>query len=184
MATANQIAANRANARRSTGPRTSAGKAAAARNARKHALFAMEVVAAGEDAREFMAFEERLRGVLAPEGELEDALCARVVGCLWRLRRVMRLERAIVSREDVMYRKTLLERDWLQHNEADWLSLFSQYETRLDRMLHRALHELQRLQARRAGAHVPPPLVVDVDVHGLQSLEDPTEPMPAPSLRG
>ena len=51
-------------------------------------------------------------------------------------------------------------------------------------MLHRALHELQRLQARRSGADIPPPLVVDVDVRGLASLEDPPEPMPAPSLRG
>jgi hypothetical protein len=48
-------------------------------------------------------------------------------------------------------------------------------------MLHRALHELQRLQARRSGADVPPPLVVDVDVRGLSSLEDPPEPLPAPS---
>jgi hypothetical protein len=68
---------------------------------------------------------------------------------------------------------------------GDWLQLFSQYETRLDRMLHRALHELQRLQARRAGADLPPPLVVDVDVRGLSSLEGPApEPMPAPSSRG
>jgi hypothetical protein len=65
-----------------------------------------------------------------------------------------------------------LERGWLGDEEADRLQLFSQYETRLDRMLHRALHELQRLQARRAGAHLPPPLV-DVDVRGLASLEDP-----------
>jgi hypothetical protein len=56
---------------------------------------------------------------------------------------------------------------------------------RLDRMLHRALHELQRLQARRSGADVPPPLMVDVDVRGLGSLEDPPpEQMPAPSSRG
>jgi len=51
-------------------------------------------------------------------------------------------------------------------------------------MLHRALHELQRLQARRSGADIPPPLVVDVDVRGLSGPEDPLEPMPAPSLRG
>ena len=69
-------------------------------------------------------------------------------------------------------------------HEADWLSLFSQYETRLDRMLHRALHELQRLQARRAGDHMPPPLVVDVDLRGLGSVEDPPAPISAPLPRG
>jgi hypothetical protein len=115
---------------------------------------------------------------------LEEALCARIVGCLWRLRRVVRLESAMVANEDALHATSLLERGWLRHDEADWLRLFSQYETRLDRILHRALHELQRLQARRHGAHVPPPLVLDVEVRGLSSLEDPPEPMPAPSLRG
>ena len=91
MATANQIAANRTNAQRSTGPRTAGGKAAAARNARKHGLFAKEVLAKGEDAAGFAELGQRLRQALAPEGGLEEALCARIVGCLWRLRRIVRL---------------------------------------------------------------------------------------------
>ncbi|MGH6918426.1 MAG: hypothetical protein ACREJ0_12080 [Geminicoccaceae bacterium] len=166
MATANQIAANRTNARQSTGPRTAAGKAVAARNARRHGLFANEVLAVGEDAAGFFELGQRLRQALAPEGELEDALCARIVGCLWRLRRVVRLESSMVGDEGALHDTSLLERGWLRRAEADWLRLFSQYETRLDRMLHRALHELQRLQARRAGADVPPPLAIDVELHG------------------
>jgi hypothetical protein len=184
MATANQIAANRANAQRSTGPKTGAGKAAAARNARKHGLFAKEVLAMGENAARFAELSQRVREALAPEGELEDALCARIVGCLWRLRRIVRLESAMVGNEDGLHPASLLERGWLCDDEGDWLQLFSQYETRLDRMLHRALHELQRLQSRRSGADIPPPLVVDVDVRGLESLEDPPEPTAAPSSRG
>ena len=82
MATANQIAAICANARRSTGPRTAGGKVAAARNARKHGLFAKEVLAMGEGAAGFAELSQRLRQALAPENELEDALCARIVGCL------------------------------------------------------------------------------------------------------
>jgi hypothetical protein len=183
MATANQIAANRVNAQRSTGPRTAAGKAAAAGNARKHGMLAKEVLAMGEDRAGFALLSQRLRQALAPEGGLEEALCTRIVACLWRLRRMVRLEASMVANEDALDRTSLLARGWLRHDEADWLQLFSQYETRLDRMLHRALHELQRLQAQRAGADVPPPLVVDVDLRGLPSLEDP-EPLPAPSLRG
>jgi hypothetical protein len=183
MATANQIAANRANAQRSTGPRTGAGKAAAARNARKHGLFAKEVLAMGESAARFAELRQGVREALVPEGELEDALCARIVGCLWRLRRIARLESSMVGNEDGLHPASLLERGWLCNEEGDWLQLFSQYETRLDRMLHRALHELQRLQARRSGADIPPPLVVDVDVRGLASLADPPpEPARAPSL--
>jgi hypothetical protein len=185
MATANQIAANRTNAQRSTGPRTAAGKAVAGRNAHKHGLFAREVLAKGEDRAGFAELGQRLRQALAPEGGLEEALCARIVGCLWRLRRIVRLESALVGNEDGMSLASMLERGWLSDQESDRLQLFSRYETCLDRMLHRALHELQRLQARRAGADLPPPLVVDVDVRGLASLEDPPpQPMPAPSLRG
>jgi hypothetical protein len=144
MATANQIAANRSNAQRSTGPRTAAGKAAA-RNARKHGLFAREVLAMGEDAAGFAELARRLRQALAPAGGVEEALCARIVGCLWRLRRMVRLESAVVANEDGLFETSLLARGWLRHDEADWLGLYSRYETRLDRMLHRALHELERL---------------------------------------
>jgi hypothetical protein len=98
MATANQIAANRANAQRSNGPRTGVGKAAAARNARKHGLFAKEVLAMGESAARFAELRQGVREALAPEGELEDALCARIVGCLWRLRRIARLESSMVGK--------------------------------------------------------------------------------------
>lgn len=42
----------------------------------------------------------------------------------------------------------------------------SRYETALVRNLYRALHELQRFQAARAGKPVLPPVAVDVDVSG------------------
>jgi hypothetical protein len=184
MATANQIAANRYNAQHSTGPRTAVRKAAAARNARKHGLLAREVLAMNESAARRADLSQRLRDALAPEGAREEALGARIVGCLWRLRRVARLEGAMVANEDGVFETSVLARGWLRQDEADWLRLLSQHETRLDRTLHRALHELQRLQARRSGDHVPPPLVLDVDVRGIASLEDPPEPMPAPFLRG
>jgi hypothetical protein len=44
------------------------------------------------------------------------------------------------------------------------LSNLERYETTLFRSLTRALHELQRLQAIRAGERVPAPAAVDVDV--------------------
>ena len=42
----------------------------------------------------------------------------------------------------------------------------SRYETHLSRQLFQALHELERLQAARAGADVPPPAVLDLNVNG------------------
>ena len=49
MATRAQIAANRRNAKKSTGPKTAGGKAAAARNSLKHGLLAEDVVCGDED---------------------------------------------------------------------------------------------------------------------------------------
>lgn len=44
------------------------------------------------------------------------------------------------------------------------MTAFSRYETTLERGLYKALHELQRLQAARDGATVPPPVAADVEV--------------------
>ena len=49
MATNNQITANRRNARKSTGPRKTAGKARSGGNALKHGLTATQVVLFDED---------------------------------------------------------------------------------------------------------------------------------------
>lgn len=43
------------------------------------------------------------------------------------------------------------------------LEKISRYRTALERSLYRALHELERLQERRAGMNVPLPVAVDVD---------------------
>lgn len=40
------------------------------------------------------------------------------------------------------------------------------YETTMERAFLRTLHELERLQVRRAGGSVPPPLTLDVNVSG------------------
>ena len=60
MSTEKQIAANRANAKRSTGPNTSGGKARSRMNAWKHGLRAETVVIAGEDAKDLQAIQREL----------------------------------------------------------------------------------------------------------------------------
>ena len=47
---------------------------------------------------------------------------------------------------------------------ADAFSKLSRYGAGIERSLYRALHELQRLQATRAGQPVLAPAAVDVDV--------------------
>ena len=53
MATKRQIAANRRNARKSTGPRTPDGKAQSSRNAVRHGILARNLMLVGEFRQEF-----------------------------------------------------------------------------------------------------------------------------------
>ncbi len=87
MASEAQIEANRANAQKSTGPRTPEGKAKVAQNAIKHGLFARETVIRGEDEDQFEMFRLLLLKQLTPDSPLEEVLGERVVDLSWRLKR-------------------------------------------------------------------------------------------------
>ncbi len=100
MATAAQVRANRANAQKSTGPRTAAGKERASQNAVKHGLLAQEAVIQGEDPEEFERYRTWMLEELAPAGPVETMLAERVVGLSWRLRRAERLQNAALAALD------------------------------------------------------------------------------------
>jgi hypothetical protein len=59
--------------------------------------------------------------------------------------------------------------EWLHEIKYDGCRLIARRdgEVTLERSLYKALHELQRLQAARAGQDVPLPELVDVDVSVL-----------------
>lgn len=93
MATKRQIKANRRNAKRSTGPRTEAGKAASSANALRHGLTATHaVVLPDENANAFENLQREVFADLDPQNALQAALAERVVLLLWRLDRAARLE--------------------------------------------------------------------------------------------
>ena len=91
-----QIAANRNNARKSTGPKTADGKAVSKMNAVKHGILSNEVVVRGlriqESARQFRALREQFWEHLAPVGPMEEMLVERIVTTHWRLRRALTAE--------------------------------------------------------------------------------------------
>ena len=64
MATEKQIAANRENAKSSTGPRTDAGKAASSSNALKHGLATRGIIKSQGQQDAFDLIESDLRGTL------------------------------------------------------------------------------------------------------------------------
>lgn len=92
VASERQIRANRANATRSTGPRTATGKAASRLNALKHGVLARQGVLPGEDAAAYTALRTTLFEELEPVGIQEELQVDRVVTCTWRLQRLLSAE--------------------------------------------------------------------------------------------
>jgi len=91
-----KLKANRENAKKSTGPRTSRGKAYSLRNARKRGLFIRdkeEFLAKG-DPWGFETYYKRLRYELQPIGPCEETEVEYIAICWMRLQRLWRYENA------------------------------------------------------------------------------------------
>ena len=165
MTTDAQLAANRANAARSTGPKTAAGRARARRNALRHGMTCKQLVVFDEKPDDFAGFNESMRATLAPADEVEEQLVERIVICAWRLRRTARAEAQIVNRGGRRFRMRGIEpmADAAFYFAPEEMQSLSRYETALERSLQRAYLTLERRQARRAGERVLPPLAVQVE---------------------
>jgi hypothetical protein len=95
MSTLKQIAANRCNALKSTGPTTPEGKERSRRNAVRHGLTAETVIPALEDAEDYQAFEAAVTADYDAETAVERELVLRLASALWRLRRATGIETAV-----------------------------------------------------------------------------------------
>src|ERR1035438_5447301 len=91
-----QMNANRENAQKSTGPRTTAGKAASSRNGLKHGLCADKHLLPGEDPEDFLALVHDLLNTFHPVGEGEEKLVLRMAADQWRLDRIFPMEAGIL----------------------------------------------------------------------------------------
>ncbi len=91
-----QIAANRRNGRKSTGPKTPEGRAISKMNALKHGLLAETVVVRGHKLKEsrtaFRKLCQEFYTSLVPVGPLEEMLVGQIVTVTWRLRRARTAE--------------------------------------------------------------------------------------------
>lgn len=167
-----QIDANRENGKKG-GVRTDEGKAISRYNAIKHGLLSKEVLLEGEDEKALIEIGRRLRFELEPQTELELVLVDRITANVWRLRRVMKIEREMIDSDRFTTdwqgnpkEKTLGEALSYDFANNDTYGKLIRYETSIERGIFKALHELQRLQAVRKGETVPPPIALDVDVSG------------------
>jgi hypothetical protein len=88
-----QLVANRANAKKSTGPKTQAGKAIVALNSIAHGIYCISPVIEGsESKRGWTAYRFAMLDNLAPIGMLEMTLAERIILTAWRLRRITHFE--------------------------------------------------------------------------------------------
>ena len=159
MASEAQVAANRLNAQKSTGPRTAEGKAAVARSALWHGLTAASLVAFDEDEADFDDFHNWLTRDLEPSGTLECSLVERIAVLSWRLRRVAQAEAALINKSARYKSGFPVPPDQAEAPEADAGTLFDQaaqkisalsrHEATIERALNRALVMLERWKQRR-----------------------------------
>lgn len=96
--TEKQIAANRRNSRKSTGPKTAVGKAKVSKNSIKHGLLSqLAVLPSLETQEDWDEHFAQVRESLQPESYLEHAIVERIALTLWRLARSARYERDVAA---------------------------------------------------------------------------------------
>jgi hypothetical protein len=154
-----QLAANRANAQLSTGPKTAQGRAKASLNAVKSALTGRTVVLPTDDAAEYerhiLAYEKQFK----PVGPEECALVQSLADIRWRLNRIPGLEMAIYAVGRGEFADTFPEHDAASRPGLIDLQIFMKYEkqlrnlqlqeARLARRREKEMAELRQLQQER-----------------------------------
>jgi hypothetical protein len=154
MATAAQIAANRANAQKSTGPRTLEGKAASRFNALNHGLDAASIAIPGEDPDAYNRLAADYLCQFEPESALEEFHVATLIRCDWQKRRLQRTEAKV-------YRALLAEGGTPEDLDiailrdsptAKLLHKFLAQIATLERSFFRALNDLRRIRRERKQA--------------------------------
>src|ERR1700731_2891577 len=154
-----QLAANRNNAQKSTGPRTAEGRSRSRLNALRHGLTGQVTTMTEEDRAARDKFSEALIKNLAPEGAMETQLAQRIATDSWRLNRISAVEDNLFALglhqnagqlcpgEPQIDAALTTARVFTQ--ESHQLQLLTLYEQRLNRAVEQNLVLLQSLQTAR-----------------------------------
>src|SRR5262245_6266467 len=97
--TEKRIAANRANAAKSTGPKTAEGKAHSSQNALKHGVCASIVTLRNEDPVAFDAAAEDYMSRFKPQDEVERDMVYQMVAATWHFRRTLEVQNHMINIE-------------------------------------------------------------------------------------
>ncbi len=151
MSSAKQIEANRLNAKKSTGPKTPAGKARSSRNAFIHGLSSQRPTVTIENSAEFNAFANKFMDQYEPLDPSEIFLVRRIACMAWRIQRAQCYETLVLdnlcnsipeddTRTDQDVFSQLLLDDFRNHQT---LAKLQRYETQLERCILRCMKELR-----------------------------------------
>jgi hypothetical protein len=155
MATPAQIAANRLNATRSTGPRTAEGKAASRMNALQHGIDARLSVLPGEDPDELEALAAGYRERFAPSTAEQTFLVETLIQSDWNRRRYARIQAELTTRllDDMDPADRSLAALFMPDNRGGRaLNRVIRHYEAAQNAWFRALKELERIQKRDAEA--------------------------------
>ena len=153
-----RIAANRRNAKKSTGPKTSHGKTISSWNSTRHGLLAKTLpLALGRSKKQFTRLLRSLQQDLEPVGTLEEVLVEKIAQEYWRLS-VAAWHEAEQLSEANPFKRISIDR-------------IVRYQTTINRQLFQAMNQLERLQRLRKGENLPAPLTVQVS-HDAPTISD------------
>jgi hypothetical protein len=156
MVSEKQLAANRRNAEKSTGPRTAATKSISSRNNLRHGLTGHISLLPTEDREAHDAFCNELIDSFNPETPMERQLAQSVAEDSWRLNRACAIENNMFAlghhheRREIQI--ALADAKTFQ-TQAVAFNLLSIYEQRINRNRQRNMKLLGELQAERKAQH-------------------------------
>jgi hypothetical protein len=161
MATALQVAANRRNAKKSTGPRSADGKKRASLNHVKHGMTAKTVILLHESANDYDEIREALIKDYAPATTQELMLVDQIAAGYWRTIRSRRFETAMFDNQ-LRTAKRKHGKDTspnskddegcaviLQVVDQEDFKNYFRYDAAISRDYYRAIATLEKMQAAR-----------------------------------
>ncbi len=98
MTSENKCASNRANANKSSGPKSGRGKALTRFNSVKHGGFAIQRLLHGEDEVEYRQLSAAIVAETLPNSTIESMLVDQIISDMWRLKRLERADVAYFDR--------------------------------------------------------------------------------------
>lgn len=145
MTSDKQKIANKNNALKSTGPKTEAGKNVSSKNSLTHGLTSQSLMHPGcDNPEEFKDFTKKIYDCFCPENDLQMFFVNRAISCMWRLKRIIKIEEIIFNDDFSKTSEDVVDK--MFNYIKDKMSVIGKYETSLERSLFKTLNEIKKLK--------------------------------------